>query len=170
MRHARPLSVEGLEDRELMSAVHRVRPHIKPAAVPVSLVLDGTLKVDNPAANTSQDDYGDMITTTPVSGQLGSMGAVKGSWSTGVDSMGDYLGPDTLVVHNAQGSVEIEFNDQEHGKPKRAADGSAYYQVPQVLIKGTGAYARASERGTLNLTTNPGHTAMVSITFNTGNT
>lgn len=84
--------------------------------------------------------------------------------------MGNYMGPDTLNLHNGQGATVVEFNDQQHGKPKRESNGSAYYQVRQVVIRATGAFARASERGTLDLTTNPGRTAIASMTVNTGNT
>lgn len=168
MGHARSLHFDALEERELLSAArvaasHRVTPKIQP----VALVLNGTLQIDNAAATTNEDDDGDMITTTPVSGTLGSLGAVRGTWNTGVDSFGDYMGPDTLDLHNAKGGIVIEFNDQQHGKAKAGAKGAAYYQVPQALLEGSSAYAEASERGTLNLNSNSARTAIVSMTFNT---
>ena len=70
MRRMRSLCVELLEERKLLSRAHEVA-HVKPAAAMTALVITGTLTVDNNAATETEDDEGDVMTSTPVAGQLG---------------------------------------------------------------------------------------------------
>jgi len=48
--------------------------------------------------------------------------------------------------------------------------GAVSYEHPQRIYGGTGAYARASESGSIELTTNAARTEVVSMTLHTQNT
>ena len=48
--------------------------------------------------------------------------------------------------------------------------GAVSYEHPQIVLGGDGAYARASESGTIELTTNAARTEIVSMTLHTQNT
>ena len=166
MRHGRPLCVESLEERKLLSGSH-VAPHARPAATTTLLALSGTLKVDNNAATTSEDDNGDTLISTPVAGQLGSLGKVHGTWNTAADDFGDYLGPDTLSLRTARGTFVVQFNEQHIDSIQHVAGGASETIDPQLASEGTRAYARTRESGTIELTTNPARTAVVSLTLTT---
>jgi hypothetical protein len=166
MRHGRPLVFESLEEKRLLSASH-VAAHARPAVAATPLVLTGTLKVDNNAATTSEDDEGDVMIATPVAGQLGSLGEVHGTWNTAEDEFGDYLGPDTLQLHTAKGSIDVQFNEQDIDSVHHVAKGPSETIDPQLASDGTRAYARTRESGTIELTTNPARTDVVSLTLTT---
>jgi hypothetical protein len=170
MRNARSPSYENLEARMLFNAKvhHAVVP--KAPAVVVPLVLDGTLAVDQKAASVSQDSVGDMTTSVPVVGQLAGLGKVHGVWNESQDSMGTYLGPDTIQLRDSQGAFVIMFNDASPGKPHRNAAGAVYNPLSQRVIGGAGAYAKATEAGTIVMSTNAARTNVQSLTLNTSST
>ena len=109
MRHLRSLCFESLEERKLLSRAH-FGAHVRPAVTATSLVLTGTLRVHNNAATTSTDAQGDVMTSTPVVGQLGTMGPVRGTWNETSGQYGDYMGPDTLQLHTSKGSFIVAFS------------------------------------------------------------
>src|SRR6516165_8290936 len=111
MEHIQWPGFEALEARKLMSRTHAAIAHAQPAAAG-PIVLNGTLTVDNKAATTEMNADGSSTTVFPVSGQLGALGTVHGVWDNSVDGYGDYLGPDTLSIHNAKGGVLLTFNNQ----------------------------------------------------------
>jgi hypothetical protein len=165
------LRFDALEARELLStahhaAAHAAKAHARPAAVAGPLALDGTLTVNNRATVENMDAEDDTITTVPVSGQLGAMGQVSGLWYESVDAYGDYLGPDTITLHGAQGSVTVAFNNGSPGPAHRTGPHAVYYQHPLQIEGGTGAYAGETGRGTIDLNMNAAHTAVQSITLN----
>ncbi len=167
MRHAHSLRFDALETRQLLSRAHAIVPHTTPMAVASPLVLDGTLSVNNSptvAMSTTNADGGS-TTSLPVAGRLGTLGAVRGFWSETTDSMGDIEGLDTLRLRDSNGTFIIAFNNQTTGQPHHGPHGSVSYQQAQRFYQGTGAYANASERGTIDLTTNPAKTEVVSISL-----
>jgi hypothetical protein len=166
MRRGRPLCVESLEERKLLSGSH-VAAHARPAVATTPLVISGTLKVDNGAATMTEDDSGDILIATPVSGQLGSLGEVHGTWNTSADEFGDYLGPDTLQLRTSKGSIVVQFNEQDVDSVHHVAKGPSETIDPQLASNGTRAYARTRESGTIELTTNPARTDVVSLTLTT---
>ena len=166
MSHVRSLCFDVLEERKLLSR-GQVVAHAKHAVVATALVLNGTLTVNNRGTTTSMDDQGNTTTSTPVSGQLGALGAVRGIWNESADSEGDYVGPDTLQLHNATGSFIVAFNANNPGQLHRISGGSVYYQHAQHVSGGTRAYARAKESGSIELTTNTARTAVESMTLTT---
>jgi hypothetical protein len=171
MRHVHPLGFEDLEVRMLLSTkAHHAVAHTAPAAVTVPLVLNGTLTVDQKAASASEDDLGDLTTSIPVAGELAGLGEVRGFWNHSDDSFGDYLGPDTIQLRDSQGTFVIVFNDANPGKAHRTATGAVFNPIPQRVHGGTGAYARASESGTIALSTNAARTVVESITLNAPST
>jgi hypothetical protein len=161
MRHVRSLDFDGLETRKLMTKAHAAHP-----AVP--LVLDGTLAVDQKAATTTTDYAGDTLKATPVSGVLGGVGKVKGVWNEGADYYGDSLGPDTIQLHNPQGTFVISFDTAKLGKVHRTPQGGYFDGLPQQVHGGTGAYARATESGSIVVNTNAARTSAQSLTLSTG--
>ena len=166
MSHVRSLCFDALEERKLLSAGHIVA-HPKHAVVATPLVLNGTLAVDSKGTTTSMDEQGDTTTSTPVAGQLGTLGKVRGVWNESADSEGDYLGPDTLQLHNAKGSFTVAFNADNPGQLHRIAGGGVYYEHPQLVSGGARAYARAKESGSIELTTNTVRTVVESMTITT---
>lgn len=171
----RAFQFEALETRELLSAVHAPRPHhvrvhIRPAAAATALMLDGTLTVNNRGANSVPNLAGGMTNSVPVSGQLGSLGQVRGTWYESSDSFGNYVGPDTLVLHAAHGGFTVSFNNAAPGPAHPSGHGTVYYQHPQRAGSGTGAFAGAREIGTIDLNMNHGHTTVVSLTLSTKGT
>jgi len=170
MKHVRSLRFETLETRQLLSRAHVAVAHAARAAA-VSLVLNGTLSVDNNPHATSMTTNVDGSTTTSVrvSGQLGNVGQVRGVWNETVDQFGDYQGPDTLILRDAKGSFDVAFNDQ-NSKPTHAkARGAVSYEHAQTVPGGNGAYARATESGSIEVTTNAARTQIVSLTLQTQN-
>jgi hypothetical protein len=155
MRHVRSLGFEDLEARKLLStakahpAAHRAL-HAAPVTVP--LALDGTIKVDNGAASTMTNADGSTTTTTPVAGTLSGLGTVRGYWNESVDSFGDALPPDTLRLQNKQGAFVITFNTTLEGKAHRSGHQAIFNAIPQRIYGGTGAYAHATQTGTIQIT------------------
>jgi hypothetical protein len=166
MRHVRSLCFEALEQRKLLSRGHIVA-HAKHAVVATALVLNGTLTVNSKGTTVNMDELGNTTTSTPVSGQLGALGAVRGIWNESADSEGDYVGPDTLQLHNSKGSFNVTFNADNPGQLHRIAGGGVYYEHPQHVSGGMRAYARAKESGSIELTTNPARTVVESMTLST---
>ena len=164
MRHGRPLCFESLEEKKLLSGSH-VAAHNRAAVATTLLELTGTLKVHNQAAMTSTDENGDVMTSTPVTGQLGSLGEVRGTWNTASDEYGDYMGPDTLQLRTANGSFVVQFSEQNIDSVQHLAGGATETVHPQLASDGTRAYARAKESGTIELTSNPARTAVGSMTL-----
>jgi hypothetical protein len=162
MRHVRSLGFDDLEARKLLTTVHHAAVHAitKPASPPKEvagpLALDGSLAVNNRSAWVSTDQFGDQTTATPVSGVLGGLGVVRGTWDESVDQNGAYLNPDTIRLHNSKGSFVIAFDATAFGQSPNGAS--------QHLEGGTGAYARASESGFVQLNTNPKETVVESLT------
>ena len=147
------LCVEWLETRQLLSGAHQALPHVKHAVASTPLVITGTLTVDNNAATTTTDAEGDVMTSTPVAGQLEALGEVHGVWETVDDEYGDYMGPDMMQLHSASGTFVVAFNEStEH--PHHVAGGGVQYSDAQNASEGTGAYAGSRESGTIALTTN----------------
>ncbi len=173
MKHVHSLRFETLEARQLLSRAHvhaAVVHAARPAATPV--VLNGTLNVDNNpnATTTTTNEDGSMTTSMPVAGQLGALGEVHGIWDETVDSFGNYEGPDTLTLHDSKGAFAVAFNNENSPRAGVKVGSAISYEHPQILYGGNGAYARASESGTIELTTNAARTEIVSMTLHTQNT
>jgi hypothetical protein len=165
MKRVHSLTFESLEGRELLSgarAAHAARAH--PAAAG-PLMLDDTLTVNNKQAITNTNLDGGDTTSVPVSGQLTGVGAVHGVWYESTDAYGDYMGPDTITLHGSQGSFTIAFNNGSPG-PAHKDGTTVYYQHAQKFDGGSGAYAGATESGSIDLNENARHTAVASITLN----
>ncbi len=173
MKRVRSLRFDTLESRRLLSTAHLALAHAARAAA-VPLVVTGTLTVDNNPDDISSTTNIDGSTTTsvPVAGQLGALGKVRGVWNESVDEFGDYDGPDTLILHNAKGSFGVAFNDSPTSKPSSHAKtgGAITYEHAQQVLGGNGAYARATESGSIEVTTNAARTKVASLTLQTGNT
>jgi hypothetical protein len=164
MKHVHSLRFETLEGRELLSTAHVAR------AVGVPLVLNGTLSVYDPqAASSMPNSDGSSTMAIPVTGQLGTLGPVHGFWNVTVDSLGDREGLDTLSLRDAKGTFTVEFNNLNSTPSKAKARGAISHEHTQMLSVGTGAYARATERGTIVLTSNASQTQVVSLTLHTKN-
>ena len=158
------LRVEWLETRQLLSGAHHVEPHVKHPVAGSALVINGTLAVDNNAASVTMDAEGDTITSTPVAGQLGALGEVHGVWTTSDDEYGDYMGPDTLKVHDPSGTFVVQFNESA-GHARRIGGGAVQYSDPQLAADGTSAYAGSRESGTIELTTNAARSSVTTLTL-----
>jgi hypothetical protein len=164
MRHVRNLGFDCLEGRRLLSRLHSnlARP---PRAAAVPLVLDGTLTVNNRASTSMMNFDGGSSNSVPVSGKLGALGQVRGTWNETVDQYGAPTGLDTLRLRGPQGGVVIAFNDTNPGRPHPVGHGAVYYEHAQTLVAGSRAYARATESGSIDLTTNNARSQVVSITL-----
>ena len=165
MRHDRSLAFDDLEARKLLSGVHAAH---KPAAV--ALALSGTLAVNQKQASTTEDMYGDNVKTTPVSGVLAGLGAVKGTWTEEDDYYGDMVGVDTVRLKGPRGSFTVSFDPTRLGKEHPVAGGQAFAAIPQSVQGGSGTFAHAVEKGTLVLTTNAAKSAVESMTLATNPT
>jgi hypothetical protein len=141
--------------------------HAKHALISTSsaLFLNGILTVDNKASSTSMDISGDTTTSIPVSGQLGALGEVHGTWKQTDDALGDYMGPDTIQLHNSRGTFVVQFSEQRIKAVRHLPGGAVEHVDPQIASQGTGAYAGAKESGTIELTSNAAHTQIESITL-----
>ena len=168
MKRVHSLHLEALEGRELLSRAHAAAPaarvHATPAIAGAPLVLDGTLTVNNHAATTDTNLDGGYTTSVPVSGQLSGLGKVRGVWYESTDEFGDYLGPDTVTLRDAQGGFTIAFSNASSG-PAHKNGHTVYYQHAQRFDGGSGAYAGATEKGSIDLNMNPKHTTVVSLTL-----
>jgi hypothetical protein len=167
MRHDRALGFDALETRQLLSKAHHVAAHIAPAVAAVPLVLDGTLNVNNKGASVATNADGSSTTSTPVAGVLAGLGQVHGLWNESVDSFGEYQGPDTIQLRDPQGSFVVAFSTANLGKAHRTAQGDVFHPLTQRVYNGTGAYARASESGSLEMNTNNAGKVIVSMTLST---
>jgi len=170
MKHVHSVRFEALEARQLLSRAHlhaAIAHAARPALTPVA--LNGTLSIDNNpnATTTNENEDGSMTTSVPVAGQLSGLGEVHGIWNETVDSFGDYEGPDTLTLHASNGALVVAFNNATSKRADVKVRGEVSYEHPQMVIGGTGAYARPSETGTIELTTNAARTEIVSMTLHT---
>lgn len=168
MKRARPLCIESLESRQLLSTGRFAVGLAAPAALD-PLVLDGSLRVDYSLQRSSlvKNFDGSLTRTVPVAGRLGAMGRVRGIWSESVDSYGNYDGPDTLVVGNSKGTVIVSFFNQNPawaGTKRRRP--TSFVHTQQVLM-GSRAYEGATEIGTIVLTTRAEQTRPYSLTLHT---
>lgn len=174
MKHIRSLRFETLEARQLLSRGHHLAvahaPRPRPPATPV--VLNGTLNVDNnsSATTTTTNEDGSTTTSVPVAGQLGALGQVHGIWNETVDSFGDYDGPDTLTLHDSKGAFAVVFNNANGSAANGKARGAVSFEHRQMIYGGDGAYTRALESGTIELTSNAARTEIISMTLHTQNT
>jgi hypothetical protein len=161
MRYARSLVFDALETRKLMSAGHHAAAHAKARDVPAgTMVLSGTLTVNNALALSSDDASGDVQTATPVSGRLAGLGAVRGTWYEDTDEYGDYLPPDNIYLRTSEGTIVIAFNSQEPTKESDARHGAVTYDFAQLARGETGTYTNYTESGTIDLTSNSARNAV----------
>ena len=156
-----------LETRTLLSASHVTAHHPKVAVAAAPLVLDGTLAVNNNASTSMMNPDGSTTISTPVSGQLATLGAVHGTWLDETDQYGDDLGSNLLQLRAASGTVSIAFTDLTPGKIHHVTGGAVYTVHPQQLQSGTGAYHGASESGSIEMITNTARTVVQSLTLGT---
>jgi hypothetical protein len=174
MKRVHSLRFETLEGRLMLSTAHPAvahAAHVSRAAA-VSLVLNGSLTVDNnPDAATSTTNVdGSTTTSLPVSGELSGLGRVRGIWNETLDEFGDYEGPDSLILRDAKGAFGVAFNNQNSTPANAKTHGAITFDHSQKVLGGTGAYARASESGSIEVTTNAAQTEVVSLTLQTRST
>lgn len=155
MSRVHSLRFDALEERKLLTAraAGHARP-VKPTVVATPLVLDGTLAVNNKAMSSSQNPDSSTMTTVPVSGQFGALGQLAGVWNETTDEFGEPTGPDALRLRNSSGTLVIAFNNANPGKPRPFARGSVFVEDAQLLFAGTGAYAHATEKGSVEIVSN----------------
>jgi hypothetical protein len=145
---------------------HAHHPSLHAATVP--LAYTGTLTVDNAAAVMVDNGDGSTTTQTPVTGELGVLGAVHGVWTVSDDSTGSYLGPDTLQVHNASGAVVMAFDESSPGPIHRVKHGPASSEHGLQVVGGAGAYAHSTGSGAVTMTTNTARTLTATLTLGPG--
>ena len=164
MKRSRSLRFEALEARQLLSQGHVAVAHAA-AVLAGPIVLTGTLSVDNnPQAITSTTNPdGSTTTSVPVTGNLGTLGRFRGVWDESTDAYGNYQGPDTIQLHNAQGAIVVAFNDQYFLHAPIRVKGGISYLHNQKVLGGTKAYAGATETGTITVTTNRTGSDIMSI-------
>jgi len=162
LREVHSLRFEALEARQLLSNTYVAVAYAARAAGP-ALELNGTLTVDNNPGASSTISNGQGLTTTsvPVAGQLGTLGYVHGIWDQTVGAHGNFAAPDELILRGRKGSFVVAFSPPAHAKARRVVS----YERPQVVLGGTGGYARASERGSIEVTSNAARTQVVSLTL-----
>jgi hypothetical protein len=150
MKRDRPLRFEALESRQLLATAHT------PALPSIPISIDGTLSVNVNHSTQMQDANGGFTTSVPISGQLGTLGKVTGTWTTSINSYGAYEGPDTLQLQTKgpKGSVVIAFNNLNLSKPTKVSPGLGFYQHGQHLVGASGVEARATENGSIELMVN----------------
>jgi hypothetical protein len=164
MKHVLWPGFEALEARKLLSKTHAAVAHAAPAdAGPIN--LSGTLTVDNKGATTTMNDDGSSTNVVPVSGTVAALGAVHGVWDNSTDAFGNYMGPDSLYLHNAKGGVLLTFQDLNSRGGHALGHGVVAYTHTQRLYQSGGAYAGASESGTIDLATNKARSLIVSMTL-----
>lgn len=151
MRRDHSLRFEALEGRQLLAAAH-----VATVVPPTPVTIDGTLTVNVNDSSQIQNLDGSWTTTVPVSGTLDGLGKVKGNWQTSIDQFGNYDGPDTiqLSTKTPKGSFTIAFNNKNPGKPTKVSPALGFYQHGQQLRSGTGAFAHATEAGSIELMDN----------------
>jgi hypothetical protein len=165
MTHVHSLRFEALEARQLLSTADVA---VADAAAAPALVLNGTLTVDNNpgASSTIRNGQGLKTTSVKVAGQLGTLGQVHGDWDETVNAHGVSVAPDELILRDSKGSFVVAFTQPAHAK----ARGGVSYLRAQVVLGGAGAFARATERGSIEVTANAARTQVVSLTLQTRNT
>jgi hypothetical protein len=153
MRRDRSIQFDNLEARKLLTTAQVAAVH---PVVPVN--LNGTLTVNVNDSSQSENIDSSWTTTVPVSGTLDGYGKVKGVWSTSIDQLGDYDGPDTIQLtlqsKTEKGSLTIDFNNNNPGKPTKVSTGLGFYQHGQQLASGSGVFAHTSENGSIELMDN----------------
>jgi hypothetical protein len=166
MTHVHTLRFEALEARQLLSMTHVGVAHA-PRAATTPFVLNGTLTLDNnpDASSTIRNAEGLMTTSIPVAGQLGTLGQVHGVLEETKGARGNYAAPDELILRDSKGSFVVAFTQPAHTK----ARGGISYDRDQLVLGGTGAYANAAERGSIEVTTNAAGTQVVSLTLQARN-
>jgi hypothetical protein len=137
------LRFDFLEDRKLLT---------KPPLT--HLVLSGTLTVENAGANSIMNQDGSETLTVPISGELGSAGAVKGLWIQNLDANGDNMPPDVLRLHNSKGAFVVTFNNEVPGPAQKFGRGTIYHQHAQRFAAGSGPYAKSTESGSIQVVSN----------------
>ncbi len=168
MRRDRSLRFEALEARKLLTKVHV-------AAAPVvatSVIISGTLTVNMKAATSTVNGDSSTTSSAPVSGRLGAYGKVMGIWHETTDAFGAYEGPDWIQLqsHNPKGSYILEFNNDNPGSPTPIGHNTGMYQHAQHLYDGTGAFAKATESGSIEILENNKSKAVESLILITANT
>jgi hypothetical protein len=160
---------DDLEARKLLTKAHIVAVHAAHAVVAAPLNLNGTLLVDNnPNATTSTTNPdGSTTVAVEVTGQLGAAGAVQGFWTETYDSMGDNAGVDVLRLHNAKGSLILEFNVANPGRAMPAGRGAVFHEYAQKLFDATGAFAGTTEGGSIELITNRAQSIIATLSLHT---
>ena len=156
MRRECSLHVEALEGRKLPSTAHPAAAHPATGVVATPLVLEGKLAVDAKDRTATTNDGGSMTTSSPVSGNLAGLGKVHGTWYESTDAFGDYQGPDYLQIQvsKPKGSLTVSFNNQDTGKVQAIGGGLGIYQHAQRLDSSSGAFAKATENGSIELIVN----------------
>jgi hypothetical protein len=167
MRHVRSLEFDGLEARKLLSKAHHPVAHVVHAEVAVPIVLNGTLTVNNKAATTDTDGFGGETVSTPVTGTLSGVGQVRGFWQENLGSFGDFQGANVLMLHNRQGTINVTFGSITPKSGQKTAHGAIFTNIAQHVTSGSLAYARATESGTIALSTNAARTLVGTMTLNT---
>jgi hypothetical protein len=167
MRHVRSLQFDALEGRQLLS--HSGATAATSATGYTPLVLDGTLMVDQKAAQSNMNADETMTTTAPVAGRLGTLGKVTGSWIETTNTLGAVENPDILRLHDSKGSLIILFNNTNTGKPTVISKGTSYFQHVQDLYVGTRAFAQAAENGTIQVVTSAKQQSVTSLVLTSTN-
>jgi hypothetical protein len=168
MRHLFSPRLETLEVRELLSRARIAIAHHRPrVAVSTPIALDGTLSVKNRASSMTMNADGSSSTTTPVSGQLGALGKVRGIWTESTDNLGSPSGNDTIRLHNSKGALVIVLSNQTSGRAISAGHGIVSYNRAQQVVGLPGAYAHVSEKGMVELTSNKANTGIATMVVTT---
>lgn len=170
MSRRRTLLFDPLETRELLSRMHHPMAHLhrgRPAAAMVRkpLSLSGTLTVENQATATNSNQLGGTSTAIPIRGQLAGIGPVHGVWLENSDSMGNYVGPDTITIRAPHGAFTIAFSNASSGPAHRIGK-MVYYQHVQHVISSSGVFAHSTETGSINLNLSPSQANVDSLTLN----
>jgi len=147
------LAFNSLEARKLLTVAHVAAIH---PVTPVN--LGGTLTVNVNNSAQSQNLDGSWTTSVPVSGTLDGYGKVKGYWATSIDQFGNYRAPDSIELQlpskKTKGSLTIDFNNHNTGKPTKVSPTLGFYQHAQHLASGSGLFAHTSESGSIELMDN----------------
>jgi hypothetical protein len=155
MRHVLSRRFDALEARKLLSTAHVAAATPAPAT---ALVLNGPLAVDVKSPTAIDNLDGSITTSVSISGRFGALGKGFGVWNDSVDELGDYLGPDTLVLkfdnHYSKGTITLEFNNVNTGKAHPMGHGQGYFQHAERFESGTGDFANASQKGSVNVIVN----------------
>ena len=136
MRRSRFICFDALEERKLLSGARHVTAHAKPAVGTTPLVLNGTLTVVNTDQTTTEDEDGDVTTSTPVVGQLGILGKVHGIWNESADEFGGYEGPDTIQLRTAKGTFIVAFSEQNTSSVHHLAGARSSTFAPSLPLTG----------------------------------